>query len=119
MEHKGFAGRIGYGFGRFLRAYTQKEAQVTNWWVERGVSRSLTKLILRVIKLGVLGALLCFAFWIAIPYLVLVVASALQRRGVIFPERTNGGDGWRNGTSGYGDYIGDHRVDPGRFDKDD
>lgn len=118
MESKGFAGRIGYGFGRVLRAYTQKEASATDWLVERGAPRFLTKLMLWIIKLGLLGALLCFAFWIALPYLVLVVASALQRRGVIFPERASGGDGWRHGASGYGDYSGDQRIDAGRFDEE-
>lgn len=119
MENKGFAARIGYGFGRVLRAYRQKEASAADWLVERGAPRSLTKLMLWVIKLGLLGAFLCFALCIALPYLVLVVASALQSRGVIAPERTNGGDGWRHGASGYGDYSGEHRVDAGRFEKDD
>ncbi|WP_425375781.1 DUF3742 family protein [Pseudomonas marginalis] len=63
MESKGFAGRIGYGFGRVLRAYTQKEASATDWLVERGAPRFLTKLMLWIIKLGLLGALLCFAFF--------------------------------------------------------
>ena len=118
MENKGFAERLGYGFGRFLRAYAKKEVSAIDGLTARGAPRSLTKVVFWVVKLVVLGALLCFALWVALPYFVLVVASALQRRGVIFPERS-GGDGWRHGASGYGDYSGDHRVDAGRFDKDD
>jgi hypothetical protein len=119
MENKGFAERIGYGFGRILRAYVKKEVSAIDWLTARGAHRSLTKVVFWVVKLLVLGALLCFALWVALPYFVLVVASALQRRGVIFPERGGGGDRWRHGASGYGDYSGDHRVDAGRFDKDD
>ncbi|ASV39777.1 hypothetical protein CI807_27405 [Pseudomonas sp. NS1(2017)] len=118
MKNNGFSGRIGYGFGRILRGYIQKEASAIDWLVERGAPRSLTKLILGVLKLGLLATLLCFALWIALPYLVLVVAGALHRRGLIFPERAGGDDGWRHGASGYGDYSGDHRVDTGRFDED-
>lgn len=118
MENKGFAACIGYGFGRILRAYTQKEASAIDWLVARGAPRSLTKVMLWVVKLALLGTLLCFALWIAFPYLALVVASALYRRGVIFPGQASGGDGWRHGASGYGDYSGDQRVDAGRFDEE-
>lgn len=118
MENKGFAGCIGYAFGRILRAYTQKEASAIDWLAARGAPLSLTKLMIWVVKLALLGTLLSFALWIALPYLILVVASALYRRGVIFPERASGGDGWRHGASGYGDYSGDQRVDAGRFDEE-
>ncbi|MFQ6591096.1 MULTISPECIES: DUF3742 family protein [Pseudomonas] len=118
MEKKDFARRVGYGFGRILRAYTRKEASAINWLLVRGASRSLTKVMLWVVKLLLLGVLMCLALWVALPYLVLVLASALQRRGLIFPEKASGGDGWRHGASGYGDYSGDQRVDASRFDED-
>ena len=118
MLNKGFVGRIGYSFGRVFRAYAQKEVLAADWFVARGVHRTLMKVMLWVVKLVLLGTLLCLSLWLALFYLVCVVASAFHTRGVIFPDRASGGDGWRHGASGYGDYSGEHRVDAGRFDED-
>ncbi len=118
MVNKGFAERVGYSFGRILRAYAQKEDLAADCFVARGVHRTLTKVMLWILKLVLLGTLLCLSLWLALLYLFWVVASAFHARGVIFPGRASGGDGWRNGASGYGDYSGEHRVDAGRFDED-
>ena len=118
MLNKGFAERVGYSFGRILRAYAQKEVLAADWFVARGVHRTLMKVILWVVKLVLLGTLLCLSLWLALLYLIWVVASAFHARGAISPDRASGGDGWRHGASGYGDYSGEHRVDAGRFDED-
>lgn len=118
MEKKGFAHRVGYRLGWFLRAYTRRETLIGRWLKMKGIPSVITITMIWIVKLLLLGALLYFTFWAALFYAILVFVGALQRWGLIFPETRKNDDGWRHGASGYGDYSGDFRVDAGRFDEE-
>lgn len=118
MKKNGFAHRAGYRLGRSLRAYSRWEDSSIRRFQGKGARPRVIALMLWLLKLFLLGVLLYFAVWVALIYAFLVVASVLQNSGLIFPDRKSSDNGWRHGSSGYGDYSGEFRIDPGRFDEE-
>ena len=118
MGKKGFAHRAGYRLGKLLRTFTRRETLIVKSLAMKGVPSVVTATMIWIVKLLLLGVLLYFTLWAALFYATLVFFGALQSRGLVFPEAMKNDDGLRHGTSGYGDYSGDFRVDAGRFDEE-
>jgi len=72
MRKNGFAHRTGYCLGRTLRIYTLREAQLKHCLVAKGVPKIITVMMFWVAKFLLLGALLYFAFWLALIFIGLL-----------------------------------------------
>ncbi|NMZ34017.1 DUF3742 family protein [Pseudomonas proteolytica] len=79
MEKKGFAHRVGYRLGRFLRAYTRRETLIGRWLKMKGVPSVITITMIWIVKLLLLGALLYFVFWLGLLLIGFVVFGVLLR----------------------------------------
>lgn len=105
------AERLGRSFGRGWRAYARGERRVSIWLSSKGVPATGATALLWVVKLAVLGALLYFAFWLAL----LLVGLLFVARGF-----GKGDDDFslpreelRHGEAGFGLYSSDgYRLDP-------
>lgn len=105
------AERLGRSFGRGWRAYGRGERRVSIWLSSKGVPATGATALLCVVKLAVMGALLYFAFWLAL----LLVGLLFVARGF-----GKGDDDFslpreelRHGEAGFGLYSSDgHRLDP-------
>ncbi|WP_338523622.1 DUF3742 family protein [Pseudomonas batumici] len=117
-KNQGFAYRLGYRLGRLQGACRRIETTLVGWFKKKGIPPMATRSVRWIVKLAVAGLLLYLAFWIA---LFVLGALAIANAAAIAPDQeipTGDSDGWRHGHSGFGDYIDDYRVDPGRFDND-
>lgn len=82
-----------------------------------GVPAGATTAVLWIVKLAVLGALLYFAFWLALLLAFAVTAAWLVQHGD--PDQEEPQPEWREGPNGFGLYDkSDWRIDPHVTDDD-
>lgn len=103
------AERIGRGLGRTWLVIRRQDARVVQHLMHQGLSRGIATLILRAVKLLVLGVLLYVAFWLTLVAIFVLAAAWLAGNA---DDTAEDKPQWRNGLSGYGLYRGDVRVDP-------
>ncbi|WP_238897643.1 DUF3742 family protein [Achromobacter xylosoxidans] len=108
--------RLGRSVGRGWRAYARGERHMSNWLASKGVPMAGATTLLWAVKLAVLGALLYFAFWLAL--LLVFIVMVARTAGAVPIEDDDEKAEWRMGWSGYGLYRGEMRVDPGQDDDD-
>ncbi|MFV0664077.1 DUF3742 family protein [Denitromonas sp.] len=109
--------RLGQGAGRAWRGYLRREQYVAGWLVMRGVPAGVATAVLWIIKLAVLGALLYFAFWLALLLAFAVTAAWLVQHDD--PDQEEPQPEWREGPNGFGLYDkSDWRIDPHVTDDD-
>lgn len=76
MKRNGFAHRTGNLLGRIVRAYTIREALLMEWLVAKGTPNVMTKIMLWIVKLVLLGALLYFVSWLVLILIVFLFCAA-------------------------------------------
>ncbi|CAM5283123.1 DUF3742 family protein [Eoetvoesiella caeni] len=106
------AERLGRSLGRGWRAYLRGERRVLAWLGLQGLSVRVAHVLLWALKLSAIGALLYFAFWLALLLAFLVAAA----HGDWAAEQELPEPEWREGPVGFGLYTYDgHRIDPHDF----
>lgn len=107
------AERLGRAIGRGLRAYVRGERRVSNWLVSKGVPRAGGAALLWATKLIAVALLFYVASWIAVLFLLGIVAAWLGGNSADHDDRWTQQDELRNGEAGFGLYSsGGHRIDP-------
>lgn len=76
----------------------------------------MVSVVLLVIKLAALGVLVYAVSWLTLLLLFAVIAAWAARN--VRPEDDDEEAEWRMGWSGYGQYRGEMRIDPGHPDDD-
>ncbi|WP_339456255.1 DUF3742 family protein [Pseudomonas sp. EA_65y_Pfl1_P120] len=108
--------RLGRWTGRVWRGYVRREARLCAWFQDKGLPVLLTKTLLWVVKLTLLGVLLYAMFWVALIFLLALIAAWTVRNP---PPPSERGE-WRHGNEGHGYYRDGRRVDYGRlFEQDE
>lgn len=72
-----FAERIGRTLGREWRGCVRLDRQAQGWLLAQGLAPGAATAVSLVVKLAVLGALLYFAFWLALLLAFAVTATWL------------------------------------------
>lgn len=114
---KEWAWGVGHKVGKFMRGYLKGEAKVFQWAAGHGVPQIFCRIVLLSLKLMFLATFLYTSFWLAIYATACWIFVKMAELDLIPDGMEEPQDGWRVGHSGYGDYIGEYRVDPGRFDR--
>ncbi|WP_339649847.1 DUF3742 family protein [Halopseudomonas pelagia] len=102
--------RFGHWLGRKWRGYMRGERRLSGWLATHGLPAFLSTALVWVVKLAVLAGLLYIAFWLAL-LLVFAIVAAWTVRNTDWDEEQ--GTEWRTGSSGFGLYRGDVRIDFG------
>lgn len=102
------AERFGRAVSRGWRVYVGGERRMSNWLASKGMPVAGVTGLLWAVKLAVLGALLYFAFWLALLLIFLIaVAQGDWNTELDLPEPE-----WKDGPAGFGLYTYDgYRID--------
>lgn len=116
--HTTTAERTGRWFGRMWQGCVQQETRAIQWLVGKGLSVSVARSLLWIMKLVVFAVLLYVAFWLALLLLFGIAAAWVARDSASDWENENNEE-WCTGPAGYGLYTYDgHRIDPHVHDDD-
>ncbi|KAI3602269.1 hypothetical protein D8I24_3409 [Cupriavidus necator H850] len=74
-----FAERLGRTLGRLWQSCVRLDRRATSWLVEQRWAPGVAKAVLLIIKLVVLGVLVCAAFLLALSIMLAVVAAWTAR----------------------------------------
>ncbi len=111
-RHNSNAERFGHWLGGMWRGYARRERRVSAWLVAQGVPAGGAVALLWLVKLSVLALLLYAVFWLALLFVLIVVAAWLASNSAHDEEEQTQTE-WRYGPAGYGLYSSDgYRVDP-------
>jgi hypothetical protein len=105
--------------GRMWRGFVRLDRKVCGWLVAQGLPAGLSKALLWVVKLVVLGVLLYSAFWLALLLAFAILAAWVVRNADADESDDDDEPQWRNGLDGYGLYRGEIRIDGGSTDDDE
>jgi len=96
-----FAERAGRALGRMWRGSARTDRKARAWLTQRGAPAGAATSLLWIIKLVVLGALVYFAFWLAL-LLAFAVTAAWLARNADADDKDQ--PEWREGHGGFGLY---------------
>lgn len=106
-------------FGRWSatvwRHHMRQEARFNGFLRARGVSEGGAVILIWILKIGLLGMLAYYMFWLMVVVCGAVLSIWLCRRINLDPEDE---PEWRDGASGYGQYRNGTRIDVGISDDD-
>lgn len=101
--HATTAERTGRWFGRVWKGCVQQETRAVQWLVGKGLSVSVARSLLWIVKLVVFAVLLYVAFWLALLLLFGIAAAWVARDSASDWENENKAE-WREGHTGFGLY---------------
>lgn len=94
--------RAGHGAGRVWQWFGRLEGRAANRLVERGLSVSVAKALVRVANLAILGVLMYVTFWLTLIGMLLIFAAWIVRN----TEHDAAQSGWAIGEQT------DHKKNP-------